>query len=142
MRELVHITGQTYIIPDSTVIGVYMFGDGTCLLVDSAANVRSAKQIYQLLLDQGLEVWGIFNTHMHGDHTGGNKYIQDRSGCRILALPREAIFINDTMLQAQLLFGAAPPKILKNTILVSEPSVVTNIVHPGLFTIKGQTFEI
>jgi glyoxylase-like metal-dependent hydrolase (beta-lactamase superfamily II) len=46
------------------------------------------------------------------------------------------------MLQAQLRFGAAPPKILKNTILVSEPSVVTNIVHPGLFTIKGQTFEI
>jgi glyoxylase-like metal-dependent hydrolase (beta-lactamase superfamily II) len=142
MLELVHIAGQTYIIPDSTVIGVYVFDDNTCLLIDSAANVRAAKKIYQLLMEQGLEVWGIFNTHMHGDHTGGNKYIQDRSSCRILARPQEALFITDTMLQAQLLYSSAPPKILKNAIIVPEPSVVTNVVNPGLMEIKGQTFEV
>ena len=140
--ELVPIQGNTYIIPDSTVIGVYRFDDHSCLLIDSAANTRSAKKIYQLLLDHGLTVWGIINTHRHGDHTGGNKYIQDRTGCQILARPQEAVFITDTMLQAQLMYSSAPPKVLKNTIIVPEPSIVTNVVNPGLFEIKGQTFEL
>jgi glyoxylase-like metal-dependent hydrolase (beta-lactamase superfamily II) len=142
MLELFPVAGRTYIIPDSTVIGVYVFDDNSCLLVDSAANPRSAKRIYKLLTEHDLQGWGIFNTHMHGDHTGGNKYIQDRSSCQILACPREAIFINDTMLQAHLMYASAPPKILKNTVIVPEPSIVTHVVHPGLFEIKGKTFEV
>lgn len=140
--ELIHIAGDTYYINDSTTIGVYVFNDKSCLLFDSAAHKRSAMQILDLLSKKGLSVYAILNTHCHGDHCGGNHYIQEQTGCRIYATPGEAVMIENTVLQATILYGAFPPKILRNPYIMPQPSQVTDIITPGDLLIKEKVFTV
>jgi glyoxylase-like metal-dependent hydrolase (beta-lactamase superfamily II) len=68
--KLNHICGQTYVIDGSTQVGVYLFHDDTCLLIDSGP-ADEAGQIRQIIEEQKVKVRAIINTHYHADHCGG-----------------------------------------------------------------------
>lgn len=140
--QLVPITGNTYYIPDNTCIGVYIFPDKRCILFDSAANHTSARKILNLLDKEQLTVYGIINTHCHGDHCSGNRLIQDKTGCRIFAAPEEAILIENPLLQAYILYSASPPRILKSPYIMPRYSKVTDTIADTEININNQKFLV
>jgi glyoxylase-like metal-dependent hydrolase (beta-lactamase superfamily II) len=141
--EFQHIKGNTYALEvNGAAIGVYVFGDHRCLLVDSGPSPTWGKEILANLDRQGWRVYAIFNTHGHADHCGGNHFIQDRTDCRIFAATFEAALIQQPILIPYSMYGAFPPKLLQAKFVMPQASKVTDLVSEGSLTIKGQRFEV
>ncbi len=141
--ELQRLQGNTYAIEtNGASIGLYIFKDHRCLLIDSGANQTQAREILGILAQEGWTVYAIFNTHAHADHTGGNHYLQTKTGCRIYASAIEAAFIQQPILIPYTMYGAYPPKLLQGKFFMPQPSQVSDTVHPSWMPINGPGFEI
>lgn len=140
--KLEHITGNTYYINFPSIIGVYVFADESCLLVDSSASRSFAQKATKILSEQKLRVRAIFNTHAHADHSGGNRFFQDEYGCQIYATSFEAAFIENVLLGPFCLYTASPVDMLCNKFLMPEPSKVTHKITPGSLVINETVFEV
>ena len=156
--NLRHLRGSTYAIENknasagfsasassgfsSVGLGLYLFEDQSCLLVDSGAGPAAAQEILQLLEASGWTVYAILNTHAHADHSGGNHYIQEKTQCRVYASAIEAAFINNPVLIPYAMYSACPPKILTGKYFMPQASRVSHIVKPGKRQIKGKRFEL
>lgn len=141
--ELQHLRGNTYaLMRDSTGVGLYSFDDGSCLLIDSGPSATRAGEILKILNELGWNLWGIFNTHAHADHCGGNQRLQRDSRCQILASEIEAAFINNPILTPFHLYSAYPLRLLTGKYLMPAPSQVSRIISPGIQEIHGTEFEI
>ena len=125
-------------------IGLYLFSDRQCLLIDSGANSTHAQALFRILAEKGWTICGIFNTHAHADHCGGNHFLQKISGCRIYASAIEAAFLQQPLLNPYVLYGAYPLRLLQNKLNLALDSPASNIQYaePGFLTINGQDFEI
>ncbi|KUG02406.1 zinc metallohydrolase, glyoxalase ii family [hydrocarbon metagenome] len=141
--KLQQIKGSTYALEsDTAAIGLYLFEDRSCLLIDSGPNQKQAAEVLQILGESGWVIWGIFNTHAHADHCGGNQYIQKEQHCQILASEIEATFINHPILTPYSMYSAHPIKLLTGKFLMPAPSQVSRIIGPGVQDINGIEFEI
>lgn len=131
---------QTY----AAGIGLYLFADRQCLLIDSGANSTEAQTLLRILAEKGWTICGIFNTHAHADHCGGNQFLQKISSCRIYASAMEAAFLQQPMLNPYVLYGAYPLKLLQNKFNLALDSPASDIWHanPGFLTINGEDFEV
>ncbi|CFX18288.1 Beta-lactamase-like [Syntrophomonas zehnderi OL-4] len=140
--QLNHITGNSYYLDGDSAIGVYVFADNTCLLVDSGPGEGRAKKVLDVLEQEGLQVHAIFCTHAHADHCGGNAYIQKQTGCRIMASPIAAAIIENPLIGPAMLYSAYPLRILTSRALMMHPSRVDQIIHPGPLYIKNEEFTV
>jgi glyoxylase-like metal-dependent hydrolase (beta-lactamase superfamily II) len=126
--ELKNISNQTYYIPSMSCVGCYIHpGTNEITLIDSGNNKSMGQQIYKLLEKQGMKITNIINTHFHADHTGGNAYLQRKTGCRIYAHSMEKPFIENPELEPSILFGGYPYKQIKNSFLMAKPSIVNKL---------------
>ncbi|KYH34286.1 hydroxyacylglutathione hydrolase [Clostridium tepidiprofundi DSM 19306] len=75
--ELENIKGRTHIIKASTNIGVYVFDNKKCILIDTGLSKNYGKRIDRVLKKENIEPKYIINTHHHIDHSGGNQYFCD-----------------------------------------------------------------
>ena len=139
--KLNHICGQTYVIDGSTQVGVYLFHDDTCLLIDSGP-ADEAGQIRQIIEEQKVKVRAIINTHYHADHCGGNREFQLQHQSLVYASAPGAPMIEHPILQPIALYSACPPKILHNRYIMPPESKVHNIISPGPLIINGGEFRI
>ncbi|SHG80719.1 Glyoxylase, beta-lactamase superfamily II [Thermosyntropha lipolytica DSM 11003] len=140
--KLEQVAGNTYYINFPSLIGVYVFPDGGCLLIDSGASSAFAQKAKKVLDDEGLRVEAIFNTHAHADHSGGNRFWQEAYGCDIYATPFEAAFMENALLGPFCLYTASPVDMLRNKFLMPEPSQVTHRIRPGDLIIKETGFKV
>lgn len=140
--QLNHITGNSYYLDGDSAIGVYVFADNTCLLVDSGPGAGRAKKVLDVLEQEGLRVHAIFCTHAHADHCGGNAYIQEQTRCRIMASPIAAAIIENPLIGPAMLYSAYPLRVLTNRVLMMPPSQVDQIIYPGPLRIKNEEFTV
>ena len=82
--ELIKVGENTYYIKNATNIGIYKIDNQNVYLIDSGNDKDAGKKILRIVEEQGWKIKGIINTHSNADHIGGNKLIQDRTGCDIL----------------------------------------------------------
>lgn len=122
MYELVQVGEKTYYIDCPSKIGIFKLNDTDVCLIDSGNNRDTGKKIKRILDENGFNLKAIYNTHSHADHIGGNKYLQDNTGCRIFASSMECGFINNTVLEPSFVYGGFPPKDLKHKFLMAESS--------------------
>ena len=116
-------------------------------LIDSGNDKDAGKKILKILEEQGLTVKGIINTHSNADHIGGNKVIQDRTGCSVLAFNIEKCFTEYQILEPSFLYGGYPFKDIRNKFLLAKESNVINIENnlpEGLeyISLKGHFFDM
>lgn len=138
--ELTKIKGNTYYINAPTNIGVYTFKNKGCLIIDSGINNSAARKIDDVLVQNGLTVRNIINTHNHVDHSGGNALMTSlHTGCTIYASEKEKLFIENGELQNSVLFCASPIKVLDNA--VKSPSV-NYVLDYGTNKIGDEKIEI
>lgn len=145
--ELIKVGEKTYYIKNNTNIGVYKIDDENVYLIDSGNDKDAGKKILKLLDSVNLKVKGIINTHSNADHIGGNKVIQDRTGCVILAHEMEKCFTEFPLLEPSFLYGGYPFQALRNKFLMAKPSYVIeleNNLPEGLeyFSLKGHFFTM
>lgn len=122
MYELIQVANNTYYVNSPAKIGVYRCDDKGIYLIDSGNDKDSARKVRRVLEVEGWQVKAILNTHSHADHTGGNRYFQQNTGCKIFAPGVEACIAKHPILEPSLLYGGAPCKALKHKFLMAQES--------------------
>lgn len=145
--ELIRVGEKTYYIKNPTNIGIYKIDDENVYIIDSGNDKDAGRKILKIVEEQGWKIKGIISTHSNADHIGGNKIIQDRTDCIILADKIEKAFSEFPILETSFLYGGYPFKDLRNKFLLAKESVVTQIdnnLPEGLeyFSLKGHFFDM
>lgn len=133
MYELIQVGERTYYVNAPANIGVYLTEASRAYLIDSGNDKDAGKKVRRILEAQGWSLAGIINTHAHADHIGGNRYLQQQTGCRIFAPGVEAAFTNYPVLEPISLYGGYPHKELRHKFLMAQESTaedVTAIAFP------------
>lgn len=147
MYELCQVAENTYYFASPARVGLYRKGS-TVYLLDGGSDESAAKRMLRTIRENGWELAAIFNTHSHADHIGGNRYLQQQTGCRIFAPDAEATFARHPVLEAALLYGGLPPEPLRHKFLLAHPSdteVLTDAVLPEgltLFDLSGHCLQM
>lgn len=145
--ELVKVGEKTYYIKNATNIGIYKIDDNSVYIIDTGNDKDAGKKILKIIGEQGWSVKGIINTHSNADHIGGNKVIQDRTNCVVLAHNIEKAFTEFPILEPSFLYGGYPFKGIRNKFLTAKESVAVsteNNLPDGLefFPLKGHFFDM
>lgn len=145
--ELIKVGEKTYFIKNNTNIGIYQIDEENIYLIDSGNDKEAGRKILKIIEEKGWKVKGIISTHSNADHIGGNKVIQDRTSCKILANRIEKCFTENPILEPSFLYGGYPFQELKNKFLLAKPSIVEQVENnlpEGLetFELKGHFFDM
>lgn len=145
--ELIEVGKKTYYIKNNTNIGIYRMNDNNIYLIDTGNDKEAGKKILKIVDEKGWKVKGIITTHSNADHIGGNKVIQDRTNCKILAHNIERSFTEYPILETSFLYGGYPFKDIRNKFLLAKESIVVPIddnLPEGLeyITLKGHFFDM
>ena len=83
MYELAQVSEKCYYINCSAKIGVYVADEAHVYLVDSGNDKDAGRKVRQILDKNGWRLTAILNTHSNADHIGGNRYLQEQTGCKV-----------------------------------------------------------
>ena len=130
MYELIQAGENTFYIDCPTKLGVFRTPQGA-YLIDSGNSKDAGKRARQMLDTNGWPLLGILNTHSHADHIGGNRFLQDRTGCKIFAHGIEGAFTEHPILEPAFLYGGCPCRDLRHKLLLAQESRVSPFTDPG-----------
>ena len=122
MYELIQAAGNSYYINSPVQIGLVRLNDKEVCLIDSGNDKDAGRRVRQLLDAQGWTLRAIYNTHSHADHTGGSRYLQGQTGCKVYAPGSECGFTRHPILEPSFLYGGYPCKDLRHKFLLAQES--------------------
>ena len=122
MYELIQVAENSYYIQSPAKIGLVKLNDTEVCLIDSGNDKDAGKKVLKILDANGWKLKAIYNTHSNADHIGGNKLLQDRTGCRIYVPEMECAFTRNPILEPSLLYGGSPCKELQHKFLMAQAS--------------------
>ncbi|KPU45963.1 hydroxyacylglutathione hydrolase [Oxobacter pfennigii] len=141
--ELIKINGNTYYIDNPTNVGLYIYKNKYCLMIDTGLNNNVASKIDQILSNNGIKPKYIVNTHNHPDHSGGNAYFREHHpGTIFYTSEDEKLFIENDYMFHSYIYGAYPNKELHKRNAKSKGSYIDNILDWGVNKINDEKFEI
>ena len=148
MYELMQVSGNCYYISSPTNIGVVKVSADHVVVIDSGSDKNAGKKVKRVLDQNGWILDAVYNTHYHADHTGGNRYLQTNTGCRVYAPDIEDMFTRHPVLEPAFLYAGMPPKELRHKFLMAKESdaeTLTEDVLPDGFRIiplPGHSFNM
>ena len=148
MYELIQISENDYYIDCPAKIGLVKISDSEAVLIDSGSDKDAGKKVLRILDENGWKLKAIFNTHSHADHIGGNRLIQERTGCPAYAKGLECAYTNFPQLEPAGLYGGNPFKDLKHKFLMAQESTaqpLTEEVLPegmNIIELPGHSFDM
>lgn len=148
MYELIQINEYDHYIDCPAKVGLVQISDRDVVLIDSGSDKDAAKKVYRHLTENNWNLTAIYNTHSHADHIGGNRFLQDKTGCHIYAPGMEQAFCENPLLEPVSLYGGLPFKELKHKFLMAQDSRVLPLTEdslpPGMKILKlpGHSFEM
>lgn len=148
MYELNQAGERTFYIDAPAKIGIYLTSDSEAYLIDSGNDKDAGKKVLRVLDEKGWTLRGIINTHSHADHIGGNRYLQQQTGCKVFASGVEAAFTRYPILEPSLLYGGYPCADLRHKFLLAQESEVSDISDPDfpreleIIPLNGHFFDM
>lgn len=148
MYELVQIAKDTYYINNPAKMGVCRIHGDNVILIDSGNDKEAGKKIIKILNEKGWTLESIICTHSNADHTGGNKLLAERTGCKIYTTKLEGAFCEFPILESSFLYGGFPAKPLRNKFLMAEPCRtydISELILPKgmeVFPLGGHYFDM
>lgn len=124
MYELHQVGERSYYIDCPAKIGVYRKTDAEVYLIDSGNDKDAGRKVRKILEEQHWQLKGILNTHSNADHIGGNRYLQQQTGCKVFSGGIERAFIEYPVLEPSFLYGGYPCKDLRHKFLMAAESEV------------------
>ena len=132
MYELIRLTECSFYVQSPARIGlVRLEGDEVCL-IDSGSDKEAGRKVRQILDANGWRLRAIYNTHSNADHIGGNRFLQERTGCRIYAPGIECAFTRYPILEPAFLYGGFPPEELRHKFLLAQESTAEPLTQEAL----------
>ncbi|MBD5149278.1 MAG: MBL fold metallo-hydrolase [Oscillibacter sp.] len=129
MYELVQAGPRSYYLNAPAKIGIYLAEGNRAYLIDSGGDRDAGRKARQVLEKNGWALAGILNTHSNADHIGGNRYLQNQTGCRVYSSGIEAAFTRHPLLEPSFLYGGFPNRDLRHKFLLAQDSEVTDFSH-------------
>lgn len=148
MYELKKVSDKCYYINCPAKIGIYKVSETEVYLIDSGNDKDAGKKVRKILDENGWQLKGIVNTHSNADHIGGNKYLQQQTGCKIFSKGIEAAFTKYPILEPSFLYGGYPCKDLRHKFLLASESDVVDIYDKdfpnelNVISLKGHFFDM
>ena len=122
MYELIQVSELCYYIQCPAKIGVVRTDENNVVLIDSGNDKNAGKKALKILEQRHWRLQAVFNTHSHADHIGGNRFLQERTGCKIYASGIERDFTCHPVLEPTFLYGGCPPSELRHKFLMAQES--------------------
>lgn len=122
MYELIQVSENNYYIQSPAKIGLIKLNNTEVCLIDSGNDKDAGRKIRKILDANNWKLTAIYNTHSNADHIGGNKYLQEQTGCRIFAPGIECDFTRHPILEPAFLYGGFPCKDLRHKFLLAQES--------------------
>ena len=119
MYELIQVSELCYYIQCPAKIGVVRTDGNNVVLIDSGNDKNAGKKALKILEQRNWRLQAVFNTHSHADHIGGNRFLQERTGCKIYAPGIERDFTCHPVLEPTFLYGGCPPSELRHKFLMA-----------------------
>ena len=148
MYELHQVGENSFYIASPANMGVYRIAADAAVLIDSGNDKDAAKKALRRFEEQGWRLAAVFSTHSHADHIGGNKLLQERTGCPVYAPGIDCHFTRDPLLEPALLFAGCPPKALRGKFLMAQPSDASPLTEAALpagltaLPLPGHSFDM
>ncbi|MDR2861707.1 MAG: MBL fold metallo-hydrolase [Syntrophobacterales bacterium] len=148
MYELIPVGENTFYINGPVKMGIYRLPDDKVILIDSGNGKETGKKVLKIISGQGWTLETVINTHSHADHSGGNRFLYDRTGCKFYTTRLERAFCEFPLLKPSFLYGGFPAQPLRSKFLLAEASPVHDIAAwelPSAMTIlpfKGHSFAM
>jgi glyoxylase-like metal-dependent hydrolase (beta-lactamase superfamily II) len=148
MYELKQVGESTYYINCPSKIGVCVYDGGKACFVDSGMGDDHGRLALEIIRERGWTLEMIINTHSHADHVSGNEFLQRATGCQAYAAGADAAIIRHSILNTCLLYGGYPAEDMKDRLLYSGDSDVTelddSVLPPGIETTRldGHSFAM
>lgn len=148
MYEFIQAGERTYYIDGPSRIGIYRMDEERVCLIDSGNDKSAGKKALKILEANGWRPEMILNTHSHADHVGGNRVIQERTGCKAYCAGPDRAFVEYTALEPAFLFGGSPYKELRNKFLLAQESraeeLTEEVLPEGMrmMRIDGHSFSM
>ncbi len=122
MYELIQAAAHTYYIQSPAKIGLVKLNEQAVCLIDSGNDKDAGRKVRQILDANAWRLQSIFNTHSNADHIGGNRYLQNQTGCSVYAPGVECDFTRHPLLEPAFLYGGFPPMELRHKFLMAQES--------------------
>lgn len=122
MFELIKVGESSYYINCPAKIGLYAAKNDEVYLIDSGNDKDAGRKVRQILEKNNWSLKAILNTHSNADHIGGNRYLQEQTGCKIYAPGIDCAFTRHTLLEPSFLYGGFPPRDLRHKFLMAQES--------------------
>jgi len=119
-------------------IGLFFSGKSDVILIDSG-HIHASKDLLDFLIDRGLDVKAVINTHGHIDHVGGNFILQAYFKCPIIMPYLDHIYCEDIS-RYYLSFSTSVIEGL-NVYGNGTFDISTHIKEETALEIEGYTFE-
>lgn len=129
MNELIQVGSRSYYIEGMAKIGLYRLNDTEVCLIDSGIDDEAGKAALELIAGNGWRLKTVVNTHGHADHVGGNRYLQQHTGCRIFMNSAECAITQHPLLNTSLLYGGYPCGDMRNKLLLAHESDIMEMTH-------------
>ena len=122
MYELIRVSEHCSYIQSPAKIGLVELGGGNVCLIDSGNDKDAGRKVRQHLDRNGWTLTAIYNTHSNADHIGGNRYLQNQTGCAVYAPGMEQAFTRHPILEPSFLYGGYPCRDLRHKFLLAQES--------------------
>lgn len=148
MYELIQLSEHDYYIDCPAKIGLIKVSGTDMVAIDSGNDKDAGKKVLRHIESNGWKLKAIYNTHSHADHIGGNKLLQERTGCKVYSFGLEAVYTNHPVLESMTLYGGSPFPELQNKFLMAQASIcepLTDAVLPEgweCIPLPGHSFDM
>ncbi len=132
MYELIQASERSYYIQSPAKIGLVQLSETDVCLIDSGSDKDAGRKVRQILDAHGWRLAAIYNTHSNADHIGGNRYLQNQTGCKIFAPGVECDFTRHPILEPSFLYGGCPCKDLRHKFLLAQESGAEELTAESL----------
>ncbi|MCE4607179.1 MAG: MBL fold metallo-hydrolase [Desulfurococcales archaeon] len=127
-RNLVHLSGNTYLLRGSPITIVYKEGDAA-YIIDPGHGSKRVKQLRQALSDLSVSKSVVLITHYHSDHLGITGKLEPDE---VIAPDQDALFVKDPELRILVTFGYPIPPGHPSLPFDAPGVEVTRRLKPGL----------
>ena len=148
MYELIQISERNYYIQSPARIGLIRLEGQDVCLIDSGNDKNAGRKVRQILDTNDWRLTAIYNTHSNADHIGGNKYLQEQTGCKIYAPGIDCAFTRHPILEPSFLYGGYPCKELRHKFLMAQESDVQELTQQclpkgfSIISLPGHFFDM
>lgn len=148
MFEIKELKNSTRYFEAFSNVGIYAPDGKNAILIDSCDHPRMVKALDRQLCEMGLTVSAVINTHCHVDHICGNKFFQDKYGCKLLSTEKEQAFIRYPALESEFYYAGVEIKKESSPFFLAQ-STETEIIGENnlpdgieVVPLPGHSFEM